>query len=364
MSASGGTGRLVFAYPGDIETPSGGYEYDRRIIDGLVARGWSVEPVSLGDAFPFAGTQARNRAYARLSSLTESVPVVIDGLALGVLPEASTALGSQRPLIGLVHHPLALESGLDRDTAETFRMSERQALAGTRGVIVPSPATASVLITDYDVPRARIAIVRPGTDRVPTRARRRPEGAAIRLLAVGSLVPRKGHEILLKALAGMTDLPFHLDIAGSPDFDPDCAARIREKVSDPALSQRVTLHGTVGRERLNALYQQADIFVLASRYEGYGMVFAEAIAHGIPVVATGDGAVADTVAKEAGLVFAPDDRQGFEQGLRRMLSDAPYREGLAAGARVVAETLPSWAEAAEVFAEAVLRFAQPGSTPH
>ncbi|MEI2386283.1 glycosyltransferase family 4 protein [Breoghania sp. JC706] len=356
--------RLVFAYPGALDTPSGGYEYDRRIMAGLERRGWSLMPLSLGVGFPFAATEVCERALAQLSGLPQAVPVVIDGLALGVLPAAAATLGAGRPLIGLVHHPLALESGLSRETAEGLRTSERHALAGCRGVIVPSPATARVLTADYGVAPAQIVVVRPGTHGTggsgpaPDR-RQRTSDDPIRLLAVGSLVPRKGHEILLDALSTMADMPFHLDIAGSPDFDPDCAARIREKARSPALAGRVTLHGVVGREALDALYGQADLFVLATRYEGYGMVFAEAVAHGVPVLATGDGAVAETVPEGAGRVFPAADAAGFRKALRQLLTDAAMREELAAGARRAAARLPDWDTAADEFAAAVARFTQP-----
>lgn len=349
---------LVFAYPGALETPSGGYEYDRRIIAGLVGKGWDVEPLSLGEGFPFAGANIRREAYARLGALPRGMPVVVDGLALGALPEADAALGTDRPLLALVHHPLALESGLGRDEAETFRTSERQALAGARGVIVNSPATARTLTADYGIENDRIAIVPPGTEHVPQYSRRRPAGAPIRLLSVGSLVPRKGHMQLLSALATMGDLPFHLDIAGSADFDPAHAAQVGEMARGPSLEGRVTLHGAVGRERLEALYQAADLFVLASRYEGYGMVFAEAVAHGLPVLASGAGAVADTVPQGAGLVFAPGQEDDFAAALRRMVSDAAFREELAAGARIAAQDLPTWPEATKKFASAIIRFAE------
>ncbi|WP_321342758.1 glycosyltransferase family 4 protein [Breoghania sp.] len=350
------TNRLVFAYPGEIETPSGGYEYDRRIIAGLTALGWSVEPLSLGPGFPFADTARQDVAYALLDGVPDAVPVVIDGLALGALPKAAEALGPHRPLVGLVHHPLALESGLSPEAADAFRMSERAALAGARGVIVPSPATADALAKDYAVSPGRIAVVEPGTDRAPQKIRHRAPDAPIRLLAVGSLVPRKGHAMLLSALSGLSDLPWHLDIAGSPDFDPACAQNVEAMAQNPPLAGRVTLHGAVGREKLNALYDAADLFVLASHYEGYGMVFAEAIAHGLPILATGNGAVSRTVPKSSGMVFSPEDEAGFSQTLRRLVAQAPLRESLAAGARIAAEDLPGWPDAARRFAAALTTF--------
>ena len=352
---------LVFAYPGDIETPSGGYEYDRRIIAGLTALGWRVEALSLGPGFPFPGAQRRDAAHAQLEGLPPDVPVIIDGLALGALPEAGEVLAPRRPLIGLVHHPLALESGLSPEAEKALRASERAALSHARGVIVPSPATAEVLAQDYAIAPERIAIVEPGTDRAPQTPRNRAPDAPVRLLAVGSLVPRKGHAMLLSALSGMSDLAWHLDIAGSPDFDPACANCVRVMAQSPSLAGRITFHGAVDRETLDALYDAADLFVLASRYEGYGMVFAEAVAHGLPILATGDGAVSRTVPKEAGMVFDPRDEAGFSQSLRRLIMQAPLRESLAAGAREAAERLRDWPDAARAFATAITQFRETSS---
>ncbi len=112
---------------------------------------------------------------------------MIDGLALGVLPEAATELAGRNPLLALVHHPLALEFGLTTARIETLRRSERAALASVRGVIVTSAATAQLVVSDYGVPAQRITVARPGTDRVPPaqpEPTRRSDGV-IRLLSVG-----------------------------------------------------------------------------------------------------------------------------------------------------------------------------------
>lgn len=346
---------LVFAYPGDLATPSGGYEYDRQVIAGLKRLGWTVQTLSLGAGFPFPGEADRARAYTLLDDIPKDIPVVVDGLALGTLPQAGEVLGAGC-LVALVHHPLALESGLDAVQAAAFAASERVALRRAVGVIVPSPATAAVLVSDYGVERARIAVVSPGTDTVALPARRaRAEEEPVRLLSVGSLIPRKGHDVVLDALAGMAELPFHLDIAGSEAFDPPCAARVRALAGAPPLAGRVTLHGALPRAALDDLYAGADVFVLASRYEGYGMVFAEAIAHGLPVLATGAGAVSDTVPREAGQVFACDDAAGFTEALRAMLSDPALRARYAEGARRAAADLPDWDDAARAFGDAVTR---------
>ena len=146
--------RLAFGVPGDLATPTGGYGYDRRIIQELRQLGWQVDVVDVGDSFPFPSVAQRTTALATLSAVPAGCPTVLDGLAFGALPEAG-ALRSRSPLIALVHQPLALDPGLDSTQAETFRETERAALAAAERVVVTSEATARIVIADYDVPSQR-----------------------------------------------------------------------------------------------------------------------------------------------------------------------------------------------------------------
>ena len=161
--------RVAFAVPGDLATPTGGYGYDRRIIQELRRLGWQVDVVDIGGGFPFPSIAERATALAMLSSVPAGCPMVLDGLAFGALPEAG-ALRCHTPLIALVHQPLALDPGLDTTQADTFRESERAALAAAARVVVTSEATARIMIGDYDVPAQRISVVRPGNDPVPASA--------------------------------------------------------------------------------------------------------------------------------------------------------------------------------------------------
>ncbi len=365
--------RLVFAYPGDLDTPTGGYGYARRIIAGLRTLGWQVEALSLGDGFPKADSSARARAGALLAAVPCGVPLVIDGLALGVLPDEAEALARSRPFIALVHHPLALETGLDACQQAALRASETRSLAAARAVIASSPATADGLVRDFGVPRSAISVVVPGTDPAPEtspsssapRVRQVNDGT-IRLVSVGSLVPRKGHDVLIRALADLADLPWRLDIAGGDRLDPDHAALLREMVATAGLDDRITLHGALSADDLEALYAHSDVFALATRYEGYGMAFAEAIVRGLPIVATGAGAVAGTIAPGTGLLYAPDDTQGLRDGLRRMIADADLRTRCAAACRDAAKRYPDWQATAALFASAIETAstnASPADTP-
>jgi glycosyltransferase involved in cell wall biosynthesis len=337
---------VAFAVPGDLATPTGGYTYDRRIIAELPALGWQVEALDIGDGFPQPTLDARAAACARLAALPRGRPIVIDGLAFGVLPDAAEALRQRHPVIALVHHPLAFETGLSERETQAFRRSERAALACARRVIATSAATARLLAADYGVPAERVAVVRPGTDQVELKPRRLSD--AVTLLAVGAVVPRKGFDVLIAALAKLGGRRWRLVIAGDRTRSPDTAARLDADIARLGLAGRVEILGPIAPERLGALYSAADLFVLPSRFEGYGMAYAEAIAHGVPVVGTNAGAIPDTVPAGAGILLPPDDVEALAGTLRRLIDDPAERQRLAAGAR--AASFPSWREQATLFA--------------
>src|ERR1700730_3857089 len=291
---------LAFAVPGDLATPTGGYGYARRIIQELRELGWQVAVADIGDDFPFPSTAERAMALALLSAVPAGCPVVLDGLAFGALPEAG-ALRCRTPLIALVHQPLALDPGLHITQADTFRET----------------------------------------------------GGVVRLLAVGSVVPVKGYDLLIAAAATLTDMPWRLTIAGDRTRNPAVAAQLDADIEAHGLGDRVAVLGAVPPERIVELYLASDVFVLASRFEGYGMALAEAIAHGLPVVSTMAGAIPDTVPAGTRLLVPLDDAAALAQALRRLISDRAERQQLAMKARAAAAQLPTWQDSARLFAGAV-----------
>jgi glycosyltransferase involved in cell wall biosynthesis len=350
-------GDLVFAVPGDLSTPTGGYAYDRRMIAELGALGWRTQVIELGDGFPHPSAATRAAAEALLAAVPARRPIVIDGLALGVLPEIAARLRATHPLIALIHHPLAVESGLTADQAARLRASERAALAGAHAVVANSTATARTLAADYGVDPERITVAPPGTDRPVIAARDKSQNDSVALLAVGALVPRKGYDVLIAALAEVSDLPWRLTIAGADARDPGTSARLKADIARFKLERRIAIAGAVTADRLAALYAAADLFVLPSRYEGYGMAFAEAIAHGLPVIGTTGGATPDTVPASAGVLVPPDDRAALVMALRRLIEHPEERARLALGARAAADRLPTWRASAELFSAAIERIA-------
>jgi glycosyltransferase involved in cell wall biosynthesis len=336
----------VFAVPGDLATRTGGYAYDRRIIAELAALGWRIDVLALGDGFPFPAEDTRAAARARLAELPPVPPVVVDGLAFGALPDAAEALHASHRLIALVHHPLALETGLSAVDRDALRTSERSALVRAHHVVATSATTARLLSADYDVPTDHLSVVVPGTDRVARWARKR-HGEVV-LLSVGAVIPRKGYDVLVAALAQLKQLQWRLVIAGDRARSVDTSRRLDADIADLGLADRIDLLGAVSDEALASLYADCDLFVLPSRLEGYGMACAEAIAHGVPVVATTAGAIPATVPAAAGVLLPPDDVDALALALRRLIEHPAERERLAAAAH--AATFPSWREQGALFA--------------
>lgn len=339
----------IFLVPGDWDSRTGGYLYDRRIVDGLRAAGWRVTRRSPGDRFPLPDAAAREQARGVVEALPDGALVVADALGFSALPDLVAQHAQRLRWVALVHHPLAFESGLS--PAEQARLfdSERRALACARQVVVTSPSTAHALAT-FDVPAERITVVEPGTDRAPQAAGGGAGTGARSLLCVATVTARKGHAVLIEALAGLQDRAWHLHCAGSLARDDATVAAVSAGVARHGLAERVTWHGDVDAPALEALYAQADLFVLPSFHEGYGMALAEALAHGLPIVSCAAGAIPDTVPATAGVLVPPGDADALRRALQRLLDDAAWRATLAAGARAAAERLPTWDDAGARFA--------------
>ena len=343
---------LYLLVPGDPQTLTGGYLYDRRIAEGLRALGWQVHVVQLPDGFPFPSAAARSQALQQLQQLPDQALVLIDGLALGALPAEAAAHAHRLRLVGLMHHPLELETGLDAAQATFLYESERAALHSVRAVIVTSPETAS-LLPGYGVPDERLHIVEPGTD-LPVLSVPATHHDGLSLLCVGTVTPRKGHELLLDALTGLRQLSWQLRCVGSLTRDVATAASVQLHSQALGLRARVEFVGELPDAALKRLMSTSDLFVQASHFEGYGMALAEAIAHGLPVISTATGAASRLVRSDAGALVQPGDTAALQAQLQRALSDPLLLAGWRDGARKARLSLRSWAAAAGEMATALL----------
>lgn len=334
---------ITFAYPGDLDTPTGGYRYDRRLIAELGNLGIKVNPISLPHCAPDPDPQSLKSIEQVLAALPDQAIVVIDGLAFGVLDDLAATEAQRIKLVALCHHPLALEAGLDEAQQQRLLESEQRALACARATIVTSEPTKQILIDQFAVPPDKIVVAQPGTDPVPFAP---CDGNPLRLLTVASLTRRKAHDVLIESLAALSNLPWQACFVGSGDFDPAWSASLKARVRDLGLSERICFHGPV--DDTQAEFQQADVFVLPSRFEGYGMVFAEALAAGVPIIAARAGAVPDVVPEEAGILVQVDDVPALTEALRSILTDDGLRRRLRDGARRAAVNLPRWTDTAAI----------------
>jgi glycosyltransferase involved in cell wall biosynthesis len=336
--------------PAPFDTISGGYEYDRRMVAGLLQAGHAVDVVELSGRHPRADDHARDAACSAMDRLPPGSRCVIDGLALPAFTGLDDSLAAQGA-IGLIHHPTTLETGLDASQRAELHAIERRLLGRLGRVVVTSEATGENLVQAFGVDPARIAIVVPGTDDAP-----RNNGSGkptCEVLSVGTLIPRKGHDVLLRALARLFDLDWHLTIAGGADADPVHAQAVRSLAEELGVSQHVTFVGGVPPTEMEPLWQHADLFALATHYEGYGMAIAEALKRGLTVAITAAGAAAALVGPEAGVVCQPGDVDQLSKALRRVIFSRELRKEMAEAAWQTGQTLPTWSTQIERFAAAI-----------
>jgi glycosyltransferase involved in cell wall biosynthesis len=357
---------LAFLIPGRLDTRTGGYEYDRRIADGLRKRGWSVEVHELDGSFPYPTSAALSHAAQMLGSVGDRTVVLIDGLAFGAMPEEVEREAARLRMVPLIHLPLPAEVGVDRETAVRLEVNERRAFAAASAVIVTGRATLAAL-TSYGIRSSLITVIEPGTDRAAVA--RGSKTGPLQLLCVATVNSGKGHEILFRALAAVQRFDWHLTCAGSLERDPVTVQRLRARLRADALQERVSLVGELDATVLAACYDRADVFVLATMHESYGMAVAEALARGLPVVSTTTGAIPELVhprrangasSDPAGLLVPPGDLDRLIDALTQVLQDAGLRARLAESARRVRERLPTWDEAVDRMAAALERVAIDG----
>lgn len=337
---------VVLAPAGRLDTRTGGSIYNRRIAEALRTRGWTVEVCELEGDYPEPSAAALASAARVYAALPDGCTVLADGLALSAMPDVVERHRSRLRIVALVHLPIAAAVGLDLATAARFAAAERRALSAAWRVVATGPG-ALPLLEAYGLGPRSVTVVEPGVDRAPLA--RGSADEVIRLLSVATLNAGKGHDVLLRALAMVRSgsaARWHLTCAGSLTREPATAAAVRTLADTLDLGGQVTFAGELAGEALDRAWDGADVFVLATRRETYGMAVAEAIAHGLPVVATTTGAIGALVGECAGLLVSPGDVEALADALRRVLNDAALRAHLAAGARHQRGTLPAWDEAA------------------
>ena len=315
----------------DATRPSGGNTYDRRVRRGLVSRGWTVHTHEVTDDAELAAVLAR---------LPDDALVLLDGLVASPAPHVVVPEAGRLRLVVLVHMPLADER-------------ERASLSAATAVVTTSEWTRRALLQLYALPADRIRVAEPGVDR----ARLAPGTAgAGALLSVAAVIPGKGHDVLVDALAQLRRGGWHCLCVGSLERDPRFAARIRRRAADGGLDVRFS--GSQTSDQLGRSYRSADVLVLPSRGETYGMVVTEALARGLPVVAADVGGVPEALGRgggvRPGLLVPPDDPPALADALRAWLDDERLRDRLRRAARTRRAALPAWSQTTSAVADALV----------
>lgn len=341
---------VFFAIPGDINSLTGGYGYDRELIKELNRLGLSVNLLRLPVSFPNPDANAMEKTAEIFAGIPSEAIVIVDGLAFGVMDEIAAKESRRLKLIALCHHPLALETGIGEANSRRFKISETRALSFAKSVIVTSAMTAKTLIADFSVPAEKIVLAQPGT--LPQNFARCNNQVPV-LLTLATLTKRKGHDLLINALASIAHLPWQARFVGGKNFDPQWSDYLQELVQEKQLEARIEFVGNL--EDVTNEFQRADLFVLPSHFEGYGMAFAEALAFGLPVIGTHAGALPDLIPQSAGILIPPGDVKGLTNALEQLLTNNSLRLQLQAGAQEAAKNLPTWSECAHQVAQLITK---------
>jgi glycosyltransferase involved in cell wall biosynthesis len=326
----------------DPARPSGGNAYDRQICRGLAAIGWSVHEHAVPGSWPRPDAAARATLTGVIAGIGDGAVVLVDGLIASTVPEVLVPQARRLRLVVLVHMPLG--AGLPGDEIADTRTTERAVLSAAAAVVTTSTWTRSWLLDRYALRAAQVHVAQPGVDAADLAT---GTSAGGELLCVAAVTPNKGHDMLLAALATVRDLPWRCVCVGSLNSEPGFADRLARQARAGGIGDRVLFTGPRTGADLDAAYAAADVLVLASRVETYGMVVTEALARGLPVVVTAVGGLLEALGHRAdgsppGLLVPPGDSAALAAALRCWLGDADLRQRLRNAAQDRRLTLSSW----------------------
>ena len=335
----------------DPARPSGGNTYDRRVCRGLAELGWAVHEHAVPGAWPRGGEAAHAALARAVRRIPDGAVVLLDGLIASTAPETLVPQAHRLRQVVLVHMPLGHRP--PDSEAGAVRAREREVLTAAAAVVTTSAWSRRRLGELYALPADRVHVAEPGVDSAGV-ARGSAAGGA--LLCVAAVTPAKGHDVLLDALVTVADLSWRCACVGSLDRAPAFADRVRRRAWEDELRDRVGFSGPRTGPGLDRAYDAADLLVLASHAETYGMVVTEALARGLPVLATEVGGVSEALGHGAdgtrpGLLVPPGDPAALGAALRAWLEDAELRARLRRAARERRATLRPWAATASVVAD-------------
>ena len=347
--------------PGGIDDParpSGGNVYDRRICNGLAALGWDVTEHKVDGGWPWPDDDAHRALGRVIAEVPDGAVVLIDGLIASTVPAVLVPHAQRLVLVVLVHLPLG--DGPPGHQVADARSSECAVLAAATAVVTTSAWARELLLDRYPLRPENVAVAEPGADPAELTPGTVDGG---QLLCVAAVTPHKGHDVLLAALAAVRELPWRCVLVGTLDRDPDFADLLHRRAHECGIGDRIWFAGPRTGDELDRAYAAADVLVVPSLGETYGMAVTEALARGLPVIATAVGGLPHTLGRTAdggrpGLLVAPGDAPALAAALSNWLGDAELRSGLRMAAQERRATLAGWPvtveRVAQILTEAAL----------
>ncbi|WP_329222499.1 glycosyltransferase family 4 protein [Streptomyces sp. NBC_01485] len=341
-----------FVMPGGVDdtaNPSGGNAYDRRLCLDLPGFGWQVHKHLVSGSWPRPEAAARADLARTLREFPDGTVVLLDGLVACGVPEIIAPEAERLRLVVLVHLPLGDERGIAPEVAAELDAKERAVLRAVPAVVATSDWAVRRLVSHHGLAPERVHVAAPGADIAPLASG--TDGVS-RLLCVAAVTPRKGQHRLVEALAAARDLPWSCVCVGGLGQDPEYVAHLRGLIAKYGLEDRLELAGPKAGAQLDAAYAAADLMVLTSYAETYGMAVTEALARGIPVLATDVGGLPEAVGRAPdggvpGILVPPEDPAALAAELRGWFGEADVRRRLKAAARGRRAALNGWATTAQ-----------------
>jgi glycosyltransferase involved in cell wall biosynthesis len=330
---------LHFLIPGDINTLTGGYVYDKIVFEGLRKYGYTLLLHQLAPDFPFPSHNSLNECEVIFADIPQGEPIFIDSLAFGPMYKILIKYKKKNPVIAIMHLPLSRNPNFSKAEQQLFYKNEKTALGEATKIVAVSGFTKQ-LIEEYGVKPSKIEVVIPGVFDLPCKLNfpEHPEN----LLCVGSYLPGKGQLLLVQALSCLKFLPWTLNMFGIQDFNPEYVQKIKKRIKDDDLKDRIFMHRQIAGKALAFNYLNADLFILPSYFENFSMAINDALNYGIPVITTNGGGIPASVPHNMG-IFVPVGNEGeLIRTIKKVLTDSVLYRNLHTAAAQYYKTANSW----------------------
>jgi glycosyltransferase involved in cell wall biosynthesis len=337
---------LHFLCPGDINSLTGSHIFTKRFAEGLKKNGHQITIHQLSNDFPFPSDKSLQTVQTILSLIPESDTIIFDNLISSSISALLKECAHRNHLICLFHLPLSIYPGFSVYQREMLAFSESESLGFIHHILAVGPFVEKFLL-QQGIDKKKIILTFPGVEDCPQKKIYQPK--PYRLLSVANLIRSKGHVTLVKALSALNNINWILDCYGDLDLDRQYLADLQALIRRNNLQNKIFIHGTISGKALSDAYLSADLFIHPSEFETYGIALTEALAHGIPVIASTGGGTLSTVPASMGKFFKPDDVYGLETILEVVFENTEIYKKLCNEASRYKSQAITWQKSADDF---------------